>query len=65
MIMLGARVTEEEWEVVGKPTKRLGKRMVGTWGLEPQTSTVSRFGYPIPPTNSMFALRLLSASKYA
>src|SRR4029077_21135431 len=24
------------------------KDMVGTWGLEPQTSTVSRFAYSIP-----------------
>ncbi len=41
------------------------KEMVGTWGLEPQTSTVSRFSYPIPPTTSANAGKLLSPSKHA
>jgi hypothetical protein len=39
--------------------------MVGPNGLEPSTSSVSRFSYPIPPTTSIFAEKLLSPSKYA
>jgi hypothetical protein len=39
--------------------------MVGTWGLEPQTSTVSRLAQPVPRTTSAFRLILLSPCKYA
>ena len=41
------------------------ENMVGPNGLEPSTSSVSRFSYPIPPTTSIFAEKLLSPSKYA
>jgi hypothetical protein len=40
------------------------ERMVGTWGLEPQTSTVSKFAYPVPTTTSMKVVKLQSPSKY-
>jgi hypothetical protein len=49
----------------GSPTAICMKEMVGTRRLELLTSTVSRFSYPILPTTSMFARKLLNPSIYA
>jgi hypothetical protein len=52
---------------LGKRSWKMNRRlkMVGPNGLEPSTSSVSRFSYSIPPTTSMLAGKLLSTSKQA
>jgi hypothetical protein len=47
-----------------QPKAKLWKGMVGTWGLEPQTSTVSKPIYSVPSTTYTAAGDRLNPRKH-